>query len=209
MREIERDKELVSALVDGQLRTDELTAALDWMQTAPDAQLTWRSYHLVGESLRSPDRVSPVHAHDFLARLNARIQEEPGHTSVLKIQVEPQSVSMVDAQTSANRSANDGAMRWKLIAGITCFSFVVPLIWQLSTGFIQEANSVALGKDVKFDLAKAKVVSQAISPNVQSVMIRNSELDALVSAHRQFGGSTALQVPSGFIRNATFEGAMR
>ena len=41
------------------------------------------------------------------------------------------------------------------------------------------------------------------------VMIRDSELDALLAAHRQFGGTTALQVPTGFLRNATFEGGGR
>jgi sigma-E factor negative regulatory protein RseA len=40
-------------------------------------------------------------------------------------------------------------------------------------------------------------------------MIRNRELDALMAAHRQSGGSSALQNPSGFLRNATFDGAAR
>jgi sigma-E factor negative regulatory protein RseA len=36
-------------------------------------------------------------------------------------------------------------------------------------------------------------------------MIRDSRLDALLAAHRQFGGTSALQMPAGFLRNATFE----
>jgi sigma-E factor negative regulatory protein RseA len=38
-----------------------------------------------------------------------------------------------------------------------------------------------------------------------TVMIRDPRLDALLAAHRQFGGASALQMPSGFMRNATFE----
>jgi sigma-E factor negative regulatory protein RseA len=35
-------------------------------------------------------------------------------------------------------------------------------------------------------------------------MLRNPQLDALIAAHNQAGGSSALQMPSGFLRSATF-----
>jgi sigma-E factor negative regulatory protein RseA len=37
------------------------------------------------------------------------------------------------------------------------------------------------------------------------VMLRNPQLDAMIAAHSQLGGSSALQMPSGFLRNATFD----
>jgi sigma-E factor negative regulatory protein RseA len=37
------------------------------------------------------------------------------------------------------------------------------------------------------------------------VMIRNPRLDALMAAHKQFGGASALQTPAPFLREATFE----
>ncbi|MHB8949586.1 MAG: sigma-E factor negative regulatory protein, partial [Rhodoferax sp.] len=37
-------------------------------------------------------------------------------------------------------------------------------------------------------------------------MIRDPQLDALLAAHKQFGGTSALQGPAGFLRNATFDG---
>jgi sigma-E factor negative regulatory protein RseA len=40
-------------------------------------------------------------------------------------------------------------------------------------------------------------------------MIRDPRLDELLAAHKQAGGATALQMPSGFLRNATFDGADR
>jgi sigma-E factor negative regulatory protein RseA len=36
-------------------------------------------------------------------------------------------------------------------------------------------------------------------------MLRDPHLDALMAAHRQFGGPSALQNSSGFLRNATFD----
>jgi len=42
-----------------------------------------------------------------------------------------------------------------------------------------------------------------------AVMLRDPQLDALLAAHRQHGGVTALQMPAGFLRNATFNEASR
>jgi sigma-E factor negative regulatory protein RseA len=39
------------------------------------------------------------------------------------------------------------------------------------------------------------------------VMLRDSRLDALLEAHQQAGGAS--HMPSGFLRNATFEGQSR
>jgi sigma-E factor negative regulatory protein RseA len=41
------------------------------------------------------------------------------------------------------------------------------------------------------------------------VMIRDPRLDELLAAHKQFGGASALQMPAGFLRNATFEAPQR
>jgi len=40
-------------------------------------------------------------------------------------------------------------------------------------------------------------------------MLRDAQLDALLAAHRQLGGGSALQMSSGFLRNATFDGGGR
>jgi sigma-E factor negative regulatory protein RseA len=36
-------------------------------------------------------------------------------------------------------------------------------------------------------------------------MLRDPRLDELVAAHRQYHGATNLQMPAGFLRNATFD----
>ncbi|OYU41868.1 MAG: anti-anti-sigma factor, partial [Burkholderiales bacterium PBB4] len=46
-------------------------------------------------------------------------------------------------------------------------------------------------------------------PEQPQVMIRDPHLAALLAAHKQFGGTSALQMPAGFLRNATFEGPAR
>ena len=54
------------------------------------------------------------------------------------------------------------------------------------------------------------VAQQFIASGEPQVMIRDPQLDALsCPAHKQFGGASALQMPTGFLRNATFEGSAR
>ena len=48
---------------------------------------------------------------------------------------------------------------------------------------------------------------QAIVAN--GSLVRDARLDQYLSAHKQFGGSSALGVPSGFLRSATYEGPNR
>jgi sigma-E factor negative regulatory protein RseA len=53
-------------------------------------------------------------------------------------------------------------------------------------------------------LASTRVVVGSGSPQV---MLRDPRLDQLLEAHQQAGGAS--QMPSGFLRNATFEGPTR
>jgi sigma-E factor negative regulatory protein RseA len=52
-------------------------------------------------------------------------------------------------------------------------------------------------------------VALVTADGASALMIRDPQLDALLAAHRQMGGTTALQMPSGFLRNATFEEGKR
>ena len=55
------------------------------------------------------------------------------------------------------------------------------------------------------------------SPTVSTAQARDDwwrlyddpQLDALLAAHKQLGGGSALPMPAGFLRNATFEGSGR
>ena len=39
----------------------------------------------------------------------------------------------------------------------------------------------------------------------QGPVVRDARLEELLAAHKQFGATSALQEPSGFLRNATFD----
>ena len=177
--------ELVSALVDGELREAEFAQAMDVLRLDPQARACWRDYQLVGEVLRHGGAAAlgtPDEA--FVARLRTRL----GSARSLS---EGPAVQQV---TGAIRpSANDSVWRWKLVAGLCSLMAVAVLGWQL----------VALRSDTAVPQL-ATVVPP--SPTTEApVMIRDPRLDQLIAAHQQQGGTSALQMPAGFLRNATLE----
>lgn len=179
--------ELVSALADGELHGAEFTRALAVLASSPQAQADWHSYHLVGDVLRAGAGTA-VGAHDaaFLARLRLRLQQE-------KAPVQPRAGI---AQVVVQSSANDSVWRWKLVAGLSSLAVVAVLGWQLTAPLQQAAQMAASGP-----LSEPVAQTGGDAP----VMIRDPRLDQLIAAHQQLGGTSALQMPAGFLRNATFE----
>ena len=61
MMEQKMNKELLSAMVDGELRGEELEQALACAESA-EGCASWELYHLVGDVLRSPDLAHQLQA---------------------------------------------------------------------------------------------------------------------------------------------------
>ncbi|KAB7554168.1 anti-anti-sigma factor, partial [Verminephrobacter sp. Larva24] len=53
--------------------------------------------------------------------------------------------------------------------------------------------------------ASAEPLVAVADTDGQQLMIRDPRLDELLAAHKQFGSMSAVQMPTGFLRNATFE----
>jgi sigma-E factor negative regulatory protein RseA len=102
---------------------------------------------------------------------------------------------------AATPSANDAALRWKWLAAVASVFAVAVLGWHVgsvNTGAsTQLATAPAAGQSAQAGLA--------VSSAEPAVMLRDPRLDELLAAHRRFGGTSALQMPAGFLRNATFE----
>lgn len=182
--------ELVSALADGQLQGLELTQTLDWLSQSEQGRQQWQAYHVVGDVLRGGRALAPRADDAFLQRLRDQIQRE---------------------SLPANRpaAANDRRFLWRMVAGLAGLVFVSAAAWQvrgwqepLGAGLLaQGVPAVPQGGEVPAPFAAAQAPG-AEPPR----MIRDAQLDALLAAHKQFGGASALQAPAGFLRSATFEG---
>ena len=71
-------REHLSALADGELQGEEFARAVAYAGTA-EGQSTWRMYHLIGDTLRSPSLAHVTHAADpaLVGRLREQLAQEP------------------------------------------------------------------------------------------------------------------------------------
>jgi sigma-E factor negative regulatory protein RseA len=163
------------------------------MQGRADLTETWQLYHLTGELLRASQPVASVDGSAFVSRLRGRLQAQAQDP----VQVEPVRQDAPIAQPG--EAANDDQFRWKLVAGLASLAAVLAVTWGLLGHPGQTGAQMA-----QAGAAKPELTASA-EPQVPGVMIRDARLDELLAAHKQFGSSSALQTPAGFLRNATLE----
>ncbi len=216
-----KQREQISALADGQLDDLEFAAALELTAAEGDARACWRVYHLVGDVLRSGELAAVGRDRDFLARLSTRLQAEPvapeagrsplNSPELIAVGEQKKTVPMPIGKASA-KAANDSSLRWKLVAGFASIAAVAAISFNAIGTLEGLGSGTRLAQSGKSPAAPVPPVFMAAgSPAMpeEPVMIRDRRLDELMSAHRQFGGTSALQNPAGFLRNATFEGSGR
>lgn len=189
--------ELVSALVDGQLRDAEFAQALAHLAHSSEARQNWHAYHVVGDVMRTGQAAAGAHDADFVLRLRARLQQESPPPALPEAPSTPVAVRPV-------ASANDRF--WRLVVGLASVAMVGVVAWQGFQGLTSPGPQLAVAPASQPAVASPAQSGPALSAlGAAPVMIRDPQLDALLAAHRQFGGTSALQMPTGFLRNATFE----
>lgn len=176
--------EQVSALADGQLQGAALSQALQDCEQNPALLKSWRDYHLIGDVLRGVPALAPADEADFLERLRPALQTPPSP-------LEPSATATASPSTPAE-AANDSRFRWSWVAAVALLAGVA---WTLGSEFSQGDPSFAGGESPVW----------VASP--QGVIMRDPALEELLDAHRQQGGAHAMPMPSGFLRNATFDPA--
>lgn len=207
---IDTPQDALSALADGQLRGEAFALAVERVAQQPEAQATWHAYHVVGDVLRSNDLAFCTDDQEFLARFQSRLALEPvlapavNTTNLIAIAAYESSAKVLfDApDKSEDSAANAPSFRWKLVAGVASLLAVVAVGWNVAGGL----GTAPAGQQL------AQVTPVAPSPQIVAqanaapqAMLRDARLDALMAAHKQFGGTSALQMPAGFISNATYE----
>jgi sigma-E factor negative regulatory protein RseA len=204
MTQAESDpNELISALADGELRDAAFEQAMQWLQVSKDARASWHAYHLVGDVLRSKD-LAASGAHDiaFVTRLHRRLQAgarlAPTDMAIELMSNARHLHTYSGVRAHGVASANDARMRWKLVAGIAGAAAVAVVTWSLVSGSSAPASGPQLAQ-----------VEPQPATGQSSIMIRDSQLDELLAAHQQSAGISALQMPAGFLRDATYERVAR
>lgn len=201
-------RQRVSDLVDGRLQGEECAQALEATRSDLQALQAWHLYHAVGDALRSPELATDGRDFAFLEKLESRLALEPTRPDP-KQGIGIGSSVMTDTSHAAPNSvavaANGLVFRWQMLAGVACTALLGVVGWSLW----MQADGGHGGELASSTRAAPAAVAVVASETTMGTMIRDPRLDELMAAHRQLGGNSALQVPAGFLRNATYEGGGR
>jgi sigma-E factor negative regulatory protein RseA len=204
-------RERLSALVDGELDGAGSAAACATWRSNAEARRDWHAWQLIGDVLRSDDLASDAcHDASFLAGVRARLATEP-----VVLAPAPLEVAAAGRVGTARRSS-----RWMLASAMAAgFVLVVGTVAILRpAGAPASAGSALASADGSRPVAtdpmlRAATVREPIDAQstvvVDGQLIRDARLDRYLAAHKQFAGTSALGVPSAFLRSATVDSAQR
>lgn len=203
-------REQVSALADGHLQGDEFAQVIGRIGVDAELRAAWQAYHLVGDVLRSGVHAPCSDTSTFLSRFQNRLAAEPPLQSLVTV---PEAKAVPRPRAEA---ANEPVFRWKLVAGAASLAAVAAIGWNLvgvegaRTAGAQLAQrqvvpaAVVATANVAPPPVQSLVPSRVLAGNgIPQVMLRDPRLDQLLEAHQQVSGAS--QLPSRFLRNATFE----
>lgn len=189
-------REQLSALMDGECSPDEVQAVASAYGQSAALQQAWADYQWLGEVLRAPAGGPRSADTAFVGAVMARIRQEGASGSAPAL-AEVKSVVVAPLPNSAN----DAVFRWKMVAGVAALCAVAAVAWQVVV-------SPAASSGPQLALNAPSAPTQVVMTE-HGAVVRDAQLEALLAAHRQYGGMSALQMPAGFLRNASYEPAAR
>ena len=210
-------RERLSALADGELEATAVAQTCAQWRESGENRATWHAYQLIGDVLRSEDLAGdPRRDAAFMTALRSRLADEP---VVLAPQPLPaQSVSVAPERVAAQAA---GGRRWGWMAPTAVAAGFVAVAGVLmltrAPGLLPDAPAIAsIAPSLSAPAAPVATLVGAsgavVEPQVlmtSGQMIRDARLDRYLAAHKQFAGSSALGVPSAFLRSATVDTAPR
>ena len=215
-KESEGKANALSALVDGELDGDAAAAACAHWRDDAQARAEWHAYHLIGDVMRSEElAATAVDDSLFLQRLRVRLVAEP-------VVLAPQPVAVFAhdrQQASGVAEIRRSSWSWKAPAAVAAgFMAIASVLVVTGTAspFGETVSTLAQAVTGKASgpvsntpqPGDATTLTASASGEPQTFvadgkLVRDARLERYFAAHSQFGGSSALGVPSGFMRAAT------
>ena len=230
--------EQLSALMDGELDAEAAAGCCALWREQDEARADWHLYHLIGDVLRADSRhvnCDPGRDARMLHALRQRLAVEPP----VHVVAEPPRRRVADGASKGRAQRpfrGVVAQRWRsgwLAGAGAAAAFTVAGAFlvigpgapgrqapaadrmvaaapQPAVSPLAEPGLEAQGRDprlVRVASPEAPMSPAAVPDDVQ--LIRDARLDQYLAAHTQFGGSSALGVPSGFLRSATLQAPAR
>ena len=208
-----KQREVISAMVDGHASDADLDRAMEMLACGSVGRQTWHAYHVVGDVMRGGVSNDVRHDAAFLVRLQGALQQEAANAPVPTTALAGVSIVAPTPVLTSRPSANEERFSWRWVAGVAVMAVAVTAAWQTVSEPQQRGSAPMLAQKPAAEAApRAGAASTAMAAQAvvgQPVMVRDPKLDQWLAAHQQFGGASALQVPVGFVRSATFERAAR
>jgi sigma-E factor negative regulatory protein RseA len=203
--------EHLSAMMDGEGESSAVSRLCVAWHADMQMRASWHAYHLIGDVLRSDD-LSSAASHDiaFLQAVRERLAAEP-------VVMAPAALGVAREETDAAAQAVAGGAplretrrnAWSvpvaLAAGFVAVAgtlLVLQTPTQMSPG---QTLASAPRSEIGQATATAEPAAEPRTVVADGKIIRDARLDQYLAAHKQFGGSSALGVPSGFLRSATVD----
>ena len=188
-------KERLSALADGEIDgVDPASLCAGW--TADEGlRRDWHTWHLIGDVLRSDDLASdPRRDRLRCAAIRARLQQEP-------VVLAPSR----DRAGQCGRWAVGGAIAAGLVLAVGTFVVIHPT--NDAAPVLARADSAPIVPAAAPVAGGSPTGDEPVVADMR--LIRDAQLDRYLAAHKEFAGSSALGVPSAFLRSATLDTASR
>lgn len=201
----QRDAEQLSSLVDGELDAAGLERACSRWRAGESSHATWHVYHLIGDVLRSEDLArAPQGDHLALAQLRSRLAAEPVHLA-------PASPVNAPAADARHRRPTWGTLA-AVAAGFAAVAGVLVVLRTTGGPDAPGASPAAAlaGAGQAAGATPGRLVDQQhLILAADGKLVRDTRLDRYLDAHKHFSGSSALGVPSSFLRGATSDASNR
>ncbi|MCE9659449.1 MAG: sigma-E factor negative regulatory protein [Burkholderiales bacterium] len=198
--------ERLSALADGEVDGAAAADACGAWKSDAELRRTWHAWHLIGDVLRSEDLASSAERDQaFLVALRLRMAAEP-------VVLAPAPLP-VPSPASSRRSTG----RWLLPSSVAAgFMLVVGTFVVLGPAGTPTSPAPTLARSapptspdgpIRQASIRESAAPEAVALNGR--MIRDARLERYLAAHKQFAGTSALGVPSTFLRSATVDAEPR
>jgi sigma-E factor negative regulatory protein RseA len=209
--------ERLSAFVDGELDSASAAEACESWKHDAEARRAWHAYQLIGDVLRSDDLAAGADRNGaFLVALRARLAAEPVVLAPAPLPERPPSLPIRAASAAAQRRSS----RWMLGSAIAAgFMLVIGTFAVLRPGTapapgvpvasLAGAPSTDSNGPTLREASAREAIDVSGSAVVNARVVRDARLDRYLAAHKQFSGSSALGVPSAFLRSSTLDAEAR
>ena len=188
-------KERLSALADGEIDGVEPASLCAGWAADEVARRDWHAWHLIGDVLRSEDLASdPRRDRQLCAAIRARLHDEP-------VVLAP-SRELVRRR---GRWAVGGAIAAGLALVVGTFTLIHPT--NEAAPVLAQADPVPAARPTPPAALGQPTSDEPVVADMR--LIRDAQLDRYLAAHKQFAGTSALGVPSAFLRSATLDTASR